>query len=105
ESRQDEGTNSVHELIAAQYVRCSRAGRFEENTGIRPLLESRKTWHEPGDGCQHLPKSQDHKNIRRVTKARDKLDHIGPPGEVPPGTSQELGRSDDGDGPVTDQLW
>src|SRR6202035_4051891 len=47
---------------------CGCACQVEEDAGIRPFLEPRKTRHEYGNGSKHLPKSQDGKEVHWVAK-------------------------------------
>src|ERR1700735_210225 len=46
----------------------SGACQVEEDAGIRPFLEPRKTRHEYGNGSEHFPNSDDRKEIHRIAK-------------------------------------
>src|SRR6202046_3013659 len=48
----------------------SGACQVEEDAGIRPFLEPRKTRHEYGNGSEHFPNSDDRKEIHWIAKTR-----------------------------------
>ena len=45
-----------------------RACQIEEDAGIGPFLEPRKTRREYGDGSKYLPKTQDGEEVHRVAE-------------------------------------
>ena len=58
----------VNAVTADRSAGCGRACQVEEDAGICPFLEPRKTRHEYGNGPKHFPKSQDGKELHWVAK-------------------------------------
>src|SRR5207253_3121253 len=55
-------------VIANGGDRGGCACQVEEDSGIRPFLQSRETRDEDGNGSKRLPKSQDGEEVQRVAK-------------------------------------
>src|SRR5579863_7086784 len=51
-----EDVKCISAVTAYRSARCGRASQVKENPGIRPFLETRKTWREYGNGPKHFPK-------------------------------------------------
>ena len=59
------GVNAVTTDCSA---RRGRACQVEEDAGIRPFLEPRKTRHEYGNGSKRFPNAEDGQEVWRVAK-------------------------------------
>src|SRR5579863_9642570 len=54
------------------------AGEVEEDAGIGPFLEARKTRHENGNGSHRFPESQDREEVEWVAKFRHDTVWVSP---------------------------
>src|SRR5215471_16198512 len=97
----ERGQNKINDHMPSctmsKQTGSSRTGHVKEDAGIRPFFESWKTGHQYGNCSKYLPKSDNGREIYRISKLNESFNisrHACQLGHAP-GTDEEPDHSRD----------